>query len=149
MIQRRGDVFKTESAFIGHGVNLHGVMGAGVARLVRENYPYAYELYKRACDEKSLELGSTQLCYSDDRGILNMATQVHPGPDARYDAVFDASMDAAVQIIEESAKIDRSPVLAIPQIGCGIGGLEWSKVQIVLEAVEILNPGFKFEVWSL
>jgi hypothetical protein len=58
-------------------------------------------------------------------------------------------MKAAQMITEQCKKDGRTPVLAIPQIGCGIGGLEWSKVETLLKSVEILNPGFQFEVWSL
>lgn len=149
MIQRKGDVFTTEAAFIGHGVNLRGVMGRGIAKTVRENYPTTFGLYAAICEQKGLQLGEVFITDEDDIHIVNMATQVHIGPDARYDAIFDAGMDAAERIIEIAAEEDRKPVLAIPRIGCGIGGLEWEKVETLLKAVEVLNPGFQFEVWNL
>ena len=149
MIQRKGDVFTTEAAYIGHGVNLRGVMGRGIAKTIRENFPETYAEYKEACEKDTLFLGDAMITEEGDTHIVNMATQVHIGPDARYDAIFEAAMHAAEQIVLECAEQNRSPVLAIPQIGCGIGGLEWSKVEILLRAVEILNPGFQFEVWSL
>lgn len=148
MIQRNGDVFTTEAAYIGHGVNLRGVMGRGIAKTIRENYPYTYETYKGHCEAKELAIGTSFVTQENDLWIVNMATQVHPGPDARYEAVFSAAMDAAMQVSDLADDADRSPVLAIPQIGCGIGGLEWGKVEILLKAVETLNPGFQFEVWK-
>jgi hypothetical protein len=38
-------------------------------------------------------------------------------------------------------------VCAIPELGCGIGGLEWEGVKRVIETVEFVVPGFEYEVW--
>ncbi len=149
MIQRKGDVFTTEATFIGHGVNLRGVMGRGIAATIRENYPNTFELYAKQCKGDYLNLGDVFVTNEDEVRIVNMVTQKHLGPDARYDAIFDAGMEAAVAVMDISADEDRTPILAIPRIGCGIGGLEWEKVETLLKAVEILNPGFQFEVWNL
>ncbi len=149
MIQRKGDVFTTEAVFIGHGVNLRGVMGRGIAKTIKQEYPATFAIYAAECKANKLEIGTSLIVDEGDVQIVNMATQVHMGPDARYDAIFDAAMDAAAQIYELATEQDRSPVLAIPRIGCGIGGLEWEKVETLLKAVEILTPGFQFEVWNL
>lgn len=149
MIQRKGDVFTTEAAFIGHGVNLRGVMGRGIAATIRAEFPEAYEEYREACEDKSLKLGEAIVSHEDQFNIVHMATQVHLGPDARYDAIFKAGMYAALDVMDMCHGEDRQPILAIPRIGCGIGGLEWEKVETLLKAVEILNPGFQFEVWNL
>lgn len=149
MIQRRGDVFTTESPYIGHGVNLSGVMGKGIALTIRERFPESFNQYADACAKQQLELGGVLITVENEKVLLHMATQRWPGPDARYDAIFDSAMDAAEQVSALAAEQERSPVLAIPRIGAGIGGLEWDKVQSLLLAVEILNPGFQFEVWTL
>ena len=149
MIQRKGDVFTTETVFIGHGVNLRGVMGRGIAKTIKEKFPETYDKYAEACEHKYITIGDAFITEEGDLRIVNMATQVHMGPDARYDAIFDSAMDAAAQVYEMAKEMDRNAVLAIPRIGCGIGGLEWEKVQTLLEAVEILTPGFQFEVWNL
>lgn len=149
MIQRRGDVFTTESPYIGHGVNLAGLMGKGIALTVKQNFTESHKAYVAACDSQAFGLGEVLLTRENERVLVHMATQRWPGPDARYEAIFDAAMDAAEKISAIAAQEERSPVLAIPRIGAGIGGLEWDKVQSLLASVEILNPGFQFEVWSL
>lgn len=149
MIQRKGDVFTTEATFIGHGVNLRGVMGRGIAATIRENYPKSFAEYAAECAGNYLDLGQILVTEEGDLRLVHMATQRHLGPDARYDAIFDAGMEAAEHVMNISAEEDRTPILAIPRIGCGIGGLEWEKVETLLRAVEILNPGFQFEVWNL
>jgi hypothetical protein len=150
VIKRTGDVFTTEAAFLGHGVNLRGVMGAGVAKTVREKYPNTYTAYKEMTDKGELGLGFYLACREDGITIFNLATQLYPGPDARYDAVFGSCFRAAQDISYKckSGTDGRRPVMAIPHIASDIGGLEWSKVEKLLEAIEILVPGFQFEVWE-
>ena len=45
-----GDIFESDADAILHQVNCQGKMGSGVARQVKERYPFVYELYKQACD---------------------------------------------------------------------------------------------------
>jgi O-acetyl-ADP-ribose deacetylase (regulator of RNase III) len=72
-----------------------------------------------------------------------MATQDQPGRHATYEWVFTSalhSLRGAVNI-----GIDR---VAVPQIGCGIGGLEWDKVAQILVTTEILvDTKAEWEVW--
>lgn len=149
MITRIGDMFTTEAGYIGHGVNCKGVMGRGIAKTVREQFPITYSSYRELCIREGLAAGDVQMVNENGVTVVNLATQTFPGPDARYGALFMSCMKAAQMITEQCKKDGRTPVLAIPQIGCGIGGLEWSKVETLLKSVEILNPGFQFEVWSL
>lgn len=142
MIKRRGDVFTTDAKAVGHGVNTVGVMGAGIAKTVRERFPDNYAKYRAACGFNALELGSCLMVKEHGTIIVNMATQGNPGPNATYDAVSKASIFAAERLM--SRGID---TLAIPMIGCGIGGLEWPPVESILKTVEHFVPGFQFEVW--
>ena len=145
MIKRRGDLFTTDAACIGHGVNCRGVMGAGIAKAFREKYPENYKAYKRACREGILGAGDVfPWAFNDDgKFILNIASQVEPGANARYEWLFNGALEAA-QICKGIGH-DR---LAIPLIGCGIGGLEWPQVEVLLLAIEIIVPDFQFEVWK-
>jgi len=142
MIERNGDVFDTDCAYIGHGVNTEGVMGAGIAKTVRARFPNVYKEYLHYCREGLLVPGGT-LCVSENgRFIVNMATQRLRGRDARYEHVFAAAYESAKYI-----KMYGGGRMAIPEIGCGIGGLQWPKVKVILECIEQLVPGFEFEVW--
>ena len=46
MIITNGNLLDTELTFIVHQVNCQGVMGAGVARQIKEKFPKAWENYK-------------------------------------------------------------------------------------------------------
>ena len=149
MIKRKGDVFSTDAFWIGHGCNVDGVMGAGVARTVRDNYPIVYEAYRKRCMSNDLVPGDAFSIYENGKIIVNLMTQDRPGPNARYDWIFKSTLRAAAKIMSPNSHWQSMPkVMALPMIGAGIGGLDWDKVETLLRAVEILTPGFEFEVWK-
>lgn len=154
MIFKRGDLFTTELKAIGHGVNCSGVMGAGIAKPIKDKWPNNFKNYEAACRGGFLAPGYTMVVVEDGMSIFNMATQSRPGRFARYDWVFGAALDAAEQAVEMG--LDS---IAIPMIGCGIGGLKWENVKALLQTVEFIvndgnvpqdggrNRGFNWEVW--
>jgi len=77
----------------------------------------------------------------NDKVIMNIASQELPGPNATYPLLALAAEDAVRML--KKAGINS---MAIPQIGCGIGGLEWEKVEQILLALE-KDYDFEFEVW--
>lgn len=147
MITRTGDLFTTKLQAVGHGVNLEGVMGAGVAKIVRQQFPEAYDAYATLCSHRALFPGAAQMVNTDfghGKVIVNMATQLEPGPNAELRLIKLAAANAATSLkwyrgVEE---------MAIPKIGCGIGGLDWHDVLPLLLDVED-EYEFEFEVWEL
>jgi len=138
-----GDLFTTELKAIGHGVNCSGVMGAGIAKPIKDKWPNNFTNYEAACRGGFLVPGDAMVVHENGMYIFNIASQSRPGRFARYDWLFGAALDAAQQAVD----MDLDSI-AIPMIGCGIGGLEWPKVRVILEAVEeVVNGYFEWEVW--
>ena len=137
-----GDLFTTDEQVIGHGVNTKGVMGAGVAAIVRDKFPETYRAYKYDCMWGLLVPGEAAPGpHENGKVIMNIASQMNPGPNATY-TLLERSMVFAVGLLR-SAGIKS---MAIPQIGCGIGGLEWDSVKSILDYIED-KYDFEFEVW--
>ena len=65
-----GDIFECNDDAILHQVNCQGVMGSGVAKQVRERYPYVYKQYRQLCENAIEEgislLGTIQKCFKTD-----------------------------------------------------------------------------------
>lgn len=140
-----GDMFTSDATALGHGVNCHGVMGAGVAKIIRSRYSLAmFADYRIACQNKTLRPGSTRMWSGDARMPLlaNIASQDQPGPHAQLD-LLDSAIRAALTAVQD-AGADR---LAIPRIGCGIGGLAWPQVHDVLLAATA-DSSVVLEVWT-
>jgi O-acetyl-ADP-ribose deacetylase (regulator of RNase III) len=130
-----GDLFSTHIRTIVHGCNAQGVMGSGVAKIVREQYPEAYlayrKVYESATDKhlSSLPLGAVY--YSESRGkiILHAITQKFYGRDNRRYVSYDAISEAMKRI--NSMEITE---IAMPQIGAGLGGGDWTVISAIIES---------------
>lgn len=141
----KGDLFETDCRAIGHGVNLRGIMGGGVAAEVKRRYPRVFETYQRIClfKPEEFQLGDVLPASQSslDPIIFNMATQDLPGPDARYSAIYDSAFAALA--LAKSLEI---PEIAIPKIGTGIGELDWEVIEDQLMFAELFNDS-KFVVY--
>jgi O-acetyl-ADP-ribose deacetylase (regulator of RNase III) len=126
-----GDVL-SERAFA-HGCNCRGVMGAGIAKHVRDRWPGAYDEYRALCDRGFFKPGSVH-AWSDWRTgqhVFNLGTQLDPGPCASLSAI-----EEAVSWMFRTKPGNGLHVIAIPRIGCGIGGLDWdAAVRPTLERI--------------
>lgn len=145
MIERNGDVFTTDATYIGHGVNVKGIMGAGIAKTIREKFPQVYNEYRWLCLGNNLTPGNYFAYPENGKVIVNFASQALPGPDATYDWLFTSLLrfsQLAVNKIKRNGRL-----VAIPEIGCGIGGLEWPLVKQTIELVEAIVPEIEYEVW--
>lgn len=141
-----GDLLDPEMDFtdICHGVNLSGVMGAGIAKSIRELYGEEfYEDYKHWCLNENPSLGDYLVGHMEGLPFLwNLATQPTPGPTADIDAVvkaFDGMLES-ISIESDYAHI------GVPQIGCGIGGLQWKEVLPRLIGVAMKEEYLKLDI---
>lgn len=142
-----GNLLAADEAAIGHGVNTKGLMGAGIARAIREAYPQISGAYIEWCKQAK---GGDVFTYkvSDERYIVNIASQEQPGADARYEWLAAGLAQAVNDMV--ALNIYK---LALPRIGAGIGGLDWSAVKIIIKLIELIynNEGtpFEFVIYSL
>lgn len=135
---RQGDLFEqTDLEAIGQGVNCRGKMGSGIAVTFKEHFPEMYEIYAELCEENKLKLGVVWPWYDDELElwIFNLASQYNTGRDATLEAVL-TSTAKALTFCEKKGITS----LGLPQIGCGIGGLEWEEVSPKLEALGEDSP---------
>lgn len=115
-----GDLFSAQAPAIGHGVNLAGVMGAGIAVQMKRRFPAMFSAYAKACAHGSLKTGDVLPWRAGGgRWVYNLVTQDKPGPHASLEWV-----EESVHRALDHADQNHVPVLALPMIGCGIGGVE-------------------------
>lgn len=144
MIEMHGNIFDTEQNHIGHGVNLLGLMGGGIAAQFKLRYPQNYLKYRTACMTGQLGVGEILVTKHRDLFIHNIASQNKPGPHARYDWLVSGLQESVKTLLS----YEDGSLLAIPEIGAGIGGLKWSTVHLLLLGIEAEhNAGDLFEVW--
>lgn len=137
----KGDLFKTELEVIVHGCNAQGVMGSGIAKVVKQKYPEAFKEYRRKYEEGKLKLGSIVSVSYLDKVIVNAITQEFYGrdPNTRY-----VSYDAIASVFEKLEK-NLPPYdiyeVALPMIGAGLGNGNWNIIEkIIEESTSKLKP---------
>ncbi len=141
LIIRRGDLFSSDLP-LGQGVNTHGVMGSGIAVEFRRRFPLMYEDYREACLSGDLEPGSFHRFVEKGTTIYNISSQKKPGANATLD-YLDLGLRDALEEVQERGERG----IALPRIGCGIGGLNWDDVlPLISDAAEDFGS-LNVEVW--
>ena len=124
---RIGDLFTTDAQAMAHGCNCKGVMGAGIARKFQQQYPEMYHTYRVLCLQEAFNPGAYYAyTASDGKVILNLATQVYPGACAKVEWIEAAF----TKVLHD---LPHLKTIALPQIGAGLGGLDWEDVKNMLE----------------
>lgn len=142
----KGDLFASNERAIAHGCNCHGVMGAGVARIVREQFKMAFIEYQLACEDRQFYPGVAQPVECEVDGevtvVYNLATQNAPGANARLDYVR-----GAMENMKRHMEYVGNRRIAMPKIGAGIGGLIWSQVEDQIN--DVFDTSHDVRVYSL
>ena len=138
-----GSLFDAPQRAIGHGVNMKGLMGAGIAAEFARRYPEMLPAYRLWCE---VALPGDVMLYkvNDGRTVVNIGSQNLPGKDARYEWLAAGLLHAAADLYELGTR-----QLALPRIGCGIGGLKWDAVRVITQLVEANCDGkFEFIIYT-
>jgi len=114
-------------------VNCVGVMGAGLARQIAQAFPEILPAYKDACRTGKIAPGKLfvhDVIRPDGRRglVVDLPTKRH-WKDPSHRADIEQGLAALVFEIH-ARKIE---TLAVPALGCGLGGLSWPTVQGLLE----------------
>jgi O-acetyl-ADP-ribose deacetylase (regulator of RNase III) len=147
IIEHKGDLLSVEKGIIVHGCNAQGVMGSGVARLIRDKYPTAYTLYRSTYESRGLKVGEViYLRVNENLMIANAITQQNFGGDPRvvyvnYERLRDCFSDVA-----KLASLTSLPV-HFPLIGCGLANGDWNVVSKIID--EAMPDPIEKHLWVL
>lgn len=142
MIEKTGDLFTSDAPAIGHGVNTKGKMGAGIAVQFKNRFPKMYDSYRDLCATGMFRPGGVMVYSAESPVVYNIASQDLPGANARLDW-----LETGLRITLEDAEERNIERIALPQIGCGIGGLSLPDVLEVIKNVEA-NYVTEIELWT-
>lgn len=128
---RVGDLFSDPGLpALAHGCNCAGSMGRGIAVEFRRRWPDMYIAFHLECKAGRFRLGDVFVWDAADKTIFNLATQPLPRPSARLEYI-DSSLRETVKIAEQRS----IPVIGMPRIGAGYGGLSWRDVRRTIQAI--------------
>jgi len=119
-----GDLFESRAQTLVNTVNCVGIMGKGVALEFKNRFPAMFEDYNARCERKQVHLGKPYLyCDASGRQIVNFPTKDHWRSPSRLTDI-ERGLDFFAQHFAEWGVTS----VALPPLGCGNGGLEWSEV---------------------
>lgn len=143
IVYKRGNLLAGPEKVIAHGCNALGIMGAGVAKQIKQTYPKAFEVYHQKHAREGLVLGEVVPWVSADRIVLNMITQQAFGNQSGVVYVdYEQGVRKCMRALENSARrhhqakagpFFESPVVAMPKIGAGYAGGDWSIIAAIIE----------------
>lgn len=138
----KNNIFDSKARAIVNTVNTYGNMGGGLALQFAKRYPEMNEEYISYCKYRLLAPGDVHAWRTgngpEDKVVLNVATKDHWKDPSQLSWIKEgvASIRAFVEDLE-------LPSVAIPPLGCGLGGLDWADVEpLIHEGM----AGAKFEV---
>lgn len=127
-----GDLLQANVEALVNPVNCVGVMGRGLAAQFKIAFPENFAIYVEACARGELAPGRMLVTRtgreSNPRWIINFPTKRHWRGRSRLDDI-EHGLGALV------ADVRRLGIrsLAVPPLGCGLGGLDWSEVRPRIE----------------
>lgn len=123
-----GDIFESNASAIINTVNLVGIMGKGLALQFKKRYPENFKAYKLACQNGSIGIGKLFVTKTgadeNIRYIINFPTKKDWRKPSEY-VYIEEGLNDLERIIEQL----NLKSVAIPPLGAGNGGLEWSVVR--------------------
>lgn len=145
-----GNILDADTDAIAQQVNCMGVMGAGLAKQIRNKYPAVYDEYKKACNEvyHPLELlGDCRFCNVDNRVIFNLFGQYRYGRGKQHTEL--SALKGAMRKMDVICLLHDIKSVAVPYgIGCGLGGADWEDVYLLIKLIFEDSP-ILIKIYSL
>jgi O-acetyl-ADP-ribose deacetylase (regulator of RNase III) len=128
----RGNILKAKTEALVNPVNCVGVMGRGLALQFKHAFPANFQAYFRACRRGELRPGRM---LTFDTGSVEWPRYVVNFPTKRHwrDKSLIEDIEAGLVSLAREVQLHGIQSIAIPPLGCGLGGLCWDDVRLLME----------------
>lgn len=131
IIYKNQSLLDITEGIILHGCNCFCAMGAGVAKVLKDKYPYVATVDNKTVIGDMEKLGTySEAKINDLLTVLNCYTQYYYSsktPQINYTALQDCFLKVK--------KMFPGRELFMPKIGCGLAGGGWSKVESMINSI--------------
>jgi O-acetyl-ADP-ribose deacetylase (regulator of RNase III) len=131
----RGDILLSDAQAIAHGVAPHDHFNQGLALALRERHPAMAKDFRHYCHQENPKPGQAWLWAGPERVIINLMTQesapdnkAHPGKATTH------HVGHALKELRSILEKEGITSVALPKLATGVGGLEWSDVEPLIES---------------
>lgn len=128
----QGNILKADAEALVNTVNCVGFMGKGIALQFKKAYPDNFEAYRKACAAGDVQPGRMFIFGLDSminpKWIVNFPTKRDWRANSRYEDV-----ETGLQALVDEVRRRNIRSIAVPPLGCGLGGLDWNRVRPMIE----------------
>jgi O-acetyl-ADP-ribose deacetylase (regulator of RNase III) len=128
----QGNLLDAPTQAVVNTVNTVGVMGKGIALMFKEAFPDNFRIYEEAAKRKQVRIG--QMLVTENRTLegprwlINFPTKKHWRQPSKLEWIVEGLRDLR-RVVEEKG----IQSIALPPLGCGNGGLDWTDVRPEIE----------------
>lgn len=129
-----GDILLTEAEVIAHGLAPGDHFTTGLALSLREQWPAMVKDFRHYCHLENPKTGGMWLWSGPGRRVANLFTQApahkeggHPGK------ASIENVNHALRELHHVAVKEKFKSIALPRLATGVGGLDWSEVQPLIQ----------------
>ncbi|MDQ3231917.1 MAG: macro domain-containing protein [Pseudobdellovibrionaceae bacterium] len=127
-----GNILESGAEAVVNTVNCVGIMGKGIALQFKKAFPANFESYKEACKLGQVKVGKMFVFKTqgviNPKYIINFPTKDHWKGKSRMEYI-----ESGLNDLREVIKYYDLKSIAIPPLGCGLGGLDWQKVKPLIQ----------------
>ncbi|MBX3456324.1 macro domain-containing protein [Ferrovibrio sp.] len=144
---RTGDILEADVDAVVNTVNCVGVMGRGIALQFKNTFPENFRAYAAACARNEVQPGKMFVYETgvlSPRYVINFPTKRHWKGKSRIEDIEVGLADLSKVVNERKIRS-----IAIPPLGSGLGGLNWSEVRPrIIAAVEHMPPNVAVVIYE-
>src|SRR6187431_1687661 len=144
---KKGDILRADVEALVNTVNCVGIMGRGVALQFKNAFPDNFKAYAAACSREEVQPGRMFVfethSFTNPRYIINFPTKRHWRGKSRIEDI-ESGPAALVSEVQQRGITS----IAIPPLGCGLGGLDWRDVRPLIERAFAALPGVRALVFE-
>jgi len=121
-----GDIFESQADAFVCTVNTVGVMGKGIALEFKHRFPGLFQCYAEQCHYNNIKVGSVHVWPTgrlQPRFVINFPTKQHWRNPSRLEWIKWGLDDLAEKLLHHEISS-----VAVPALGCNLGGLMWTSV---------------------
>lgn len=128
----KGNILEADAEALVNTVNCVGFMGKGIALQFKQAFPANFKAYEAACESDEVVPGRMFIFDNgrllNPRFIINFPTKRHWRGKSRIEDIR-SGLKALI------ADVSRLKIhsIAVPPLGCGLGGLDWGEVRPLIE----------------
>ncbi len=123
-----GNILDSKAECLVNTVNCDGYMGKGIAYQFKLRFHENNRQYVKECKSKRLRPGTVFPFREDGKVIINFPTK-----DSWRNPSRESYIDEGMSVFVKSMSQLNVKSVALPPLGCGNGGLEWSSVKKIIE----------------